>query len=112
MKTDEFVQWVRAVINTQADPRCGNSAALDDFSPDGMSEFCYPKKFTVAGDAYCWTISGAHTKGRHHCTHYEIWFFGKAFGSGLKIATVGPTKAKIRKGLRQIYEYYMEVDGL
>jgi hypothetical protein len=60
----------------------------------------------VSGDAYMWSVSSAHTKGRHLCTHYEIWFFGPAFGSGQRIATGSPTKAKIRCGLRKIYDYY------
>ena len=108
MKNEEFVRWIRAVINPQADPAHGSAAALDDFSSDGVSEFCYPKEFVVNGDTYCWTVSSAHTKGRHLCTHYEVWFFGKAFGAGMKIATGSPTKAKIRKGLKQIFEYYPE----
>ena len=77
-----FLLWLREVVQPQADPRSGNAAALDDFSPDGMRE------------------------GRHLCTHYEIWFFGPAFGSGQRIATGSPTKAKIRCGLRKIYDYY------
>ena len=71
-----------------------------------MREYCYPKEFTVSGDAYMWSVSIAHTKGRYLCTHYEIWFFGPAFGSGQRIATGSPTKAKIRRGLRKIYDYY------
>ena len=101
-----FLLWLRKVVQPQADPRSGNAAALDDFSPDGMREYCYPKEFTVSGDAYMWSVSSAHTKGRHLCTHYEIWFFGPAFGSGQRIATGSPTKAKIRRGLRKIYDYY------
>ena len=92
-----FLLWLREVVQAQADPRSGNAAALDDFSPDGMREYCYPKEFTVSGDAYMWSVSIAHTNGRYLCTHYEIWFFGPAFG---------PTKAKIRRGLRKIYDYY------
>ena len=69
-----FLLWLREVVQPQADPRSGNAAALDDFSPDGMREYCYPKEFTVSGDAYMWSVSSAHTKGRHLCTHYEIWF--------------------------------------
>ena len=75
-----FLLWLREVVQPQADPRSGNAAALDDFSPDGMREYCYPKEFTVSGDAYMWSVSSAHTKRRHLCTHYEIWFFGPAFG--------------------------------
>ena len=38
-----FLLWLREVVQPQADPRSGNAAALDDFSPDGMREYCYPK---------------------------------------------------------------------
>lgn len=103
-----FERWLRAVINPQADPAHGNSVALDDFSKDGMTEYAYPKEFTVHGDLYQWTASSAHTKGRHLCTHYEIWFYGPAFGPGRRISTGGPTKAKIRRGLRVIYQFYRE----
>ena len=41
-----FLLWLREVVQPQADPRSGNAAALDDFSPDGMREYCYPKEFT------------------------------------------------------------------
>lgn len=58
-----FLLWLREVVQPQADPRSGNAAALDDFSPDGMREYCYPKEFTVSGDAYMWSVSSAHTKG-------------------------------------------------
>ena len=40
-----FLLWRREVVQPQADPRSGNAAALDDFSPDGMREYCYPKEF-------------------------------------------------------------------
>lgn len=101
-----FLLWLREVVQPQSDPLSGNAVALDDFSPDGMREYCYPKEFTVSGDAYMWSVSIAHTKKRYLCTHYEIWFFGPAFGSGQRIATGSPTKAKIRRGLRKIYDYY------
>lgn len=103
-----FERWLRSVINPQADPAHGNAAALDDFSKDGMTEYAYPKEFTVCGDAYRWTVSTAHTKGRHLCTHYEIWFYGPAFGPGRRIGTGVPTKALIRRGLRVIHQFYME----
>ena len=35
-----FLLWLREVVQPQADPRSGNAAALDDFSPDGMREYC------------------------------------------------------------------------
>lgn len=103
-----FERWIRDVINPQADPAHGNAAALDDFSKDGMTEYTYPKRFTVCGDTYRWTVSSAHTRGRHLCTHYELWFFGPAFGTGRRIGTGGPTKAMIRRGLRLIYQFYRE----
>lgn len=105
---DEFISWIRTVINPQADPRSGNAAALDDFSEDGNSEYCYPKDFEVCGCKYWWTVSLAHTRGRSLCTHYEIWFFGPAFGAGMRIATGGPTKANIRKGLRKVFDFHRE----
>lgn len=103
-----FKRWLRADINSQADAECGNAVALDDFTPDGMHEYCYPKEFSVYGDDYRWTVSSTHTRRRHLCTHYEIWFFGRAFGPGLRIATGPPTEPKIRKGLRIIFDYYQK----
>lgn len=105
MKKD-FIAWIRTVINPQAKLDCNNSAALDDFSADGNLEYCYPEKFKVSGNQYLWTVSLAHTRGRSLCTHYEIWFFGPAFGAGKRIATGAPTKAKIQKGLRVIFDFY------
>lgn len=46
-----FLLWLREVVQPQSDPLSGNAVALDDFSPDGMREYCYPKEFTVSGDA-------------------------------------------------------------
>lgn len=46
-----FLLWLRKVVQPQADPNSGNAAALHDFSSDGMREYCYPKEFTVSGDA-------------------------------------------------------------
>lgn len=60
-----FLLWLREVVQPQSDPLSGNAVALDDFSPDGMREYCYPKEFTVSGDAYMWSVSIAHTKGRY-----------------------------------------------
>ena len=73
----EFIQWIRDVINTQATPN-GNSVCLDDFSKDEMTEYSYPKEFTVNGDRYYWNVSTAHTKSRHFTTHYELGFSGTA----------------------------------
>lgn len=101
-----FTQWVRTVINPQADPGQNNAVALDDFSRDGMAEYCYPKEFTVNGDVYRWTVSTSHTPRRHLCTHHEIWFFGPAFGAGRRVATGSPDKTKVRRGLRIIYQFY------
>ena len=67
-----FLLWLRVVVQPQADPNSGNTAVLDDFSSDGMREYCYPKEFAVSGDAYMWSVSITHTKGRYLCTHYEI----------------------------------------
>ena len=103
---DGFLPWLREVIQPQADPAKANAVALDDFSRDGMKEYCYPKSFVVQGDSYFWSVSTAHTKGRHLCTHYELWFHGPAFAPCQRIATGAVTKAAIRKGLRQIYRYY------
>lgn len=100
-----FNEWVREVINTQASPD-GNAVSLDDFSSDGNSEYFYPKEFTVEGDKYRWYISKTHTPHRHLCTHYEIWFHGRAFGISARIATGMLTKEKIRKGLKQIFNFY------
>ena len=52
-----FLLWLREVVQPQADPRSGNAAALDDFSPDGMREYCYPKEFTA--------VSYTHLRDRH-----------------------------------------------
>ncbi len=93
------------MINPQANKN-GNSVALDDFSKDGMTEFCYPKTFVVHGDTYSWDISTAHTKNRSLCTHYELWFTGKAFGGTKRIATGNLTLTNVRKGLKEIYQYY------
>ena len=100
-----FIEWIRKVINPQA-VKNGNSVALDDFSKDGMTEYCYPKIFIVHGDEYSWDISLAHTKRKSLTSHYEIWFNGKAFGGSKRIATGGLTLSKIRKGLKIVYNYY------
>lgn len=109
MKNQHFILWLREVVQPQADPARSNAAALDDFSQDGMTEYLYPHEFQVQGDAYYWTVSTAHTKGRSLCTHYELWFFGPAFGAGEKVATGPLTKSKVRKGLRKIYRHYYPV---
>lgn len=106
MKNQHFILWLREVVQPQADPARSNAAALDDFSPDGMTEYLYPHEFQVQGDAYYWTVSTAHTKGRSLCTHYELWFFGPAFGAGARVATGPLTKSKVRKGLQKIYRHY------
>jgi len=106
MIDSEFIKWVREIINPQAKPN-GNSVCVDDYSKDGMSEYKYPQEFVVNGDTYNWAISRRHTKGRHLCTHYELWFYGKAFRTGSqKIATGNLTKTKLRSGLKIIYNYY------
>lgn len=71
-----FLLWLREVVQPQADPRSGNAAALDDFSPDGMREYCYPKEFTVSGDAYMWSdFKRPHKRAWHLCTHYRNLVF-------------------------------------
>lgn len=72
-----FLLWLREVVQPQADPRSGNAAALDDFSPDGMREYCYPKEFTVSGDAYMWSVSSAHTKGGISAPTTKFGFSGQ-----------------------------------
>lgn len=101
----DFIKWIREVINPQA-YKNGNSVSLDDFSKDGLMEYSYPKTFVVNNDVYSWDVSLAHTKGRSLCTHYELWFSGKAFQGSKKIATGTLTLGKVRKGLKAIYEYY------
>lgn len=101
----EFIKWIREVINPQAMSN-GNSVALNDYSKDGMTEYSYPKKFIVNGDTYYWTVSSNHTKGRHLTTHYELWFYGAAFKRAKKIATGEITLSKVRKGLKEIYDFY------
>lgn len=106
----DFIKWIRDVINPQAGP--GNNACVDDFSKDGMKEYSYPKEFVVNGDLYSWTIGSHHTKGRHLCTHYELWFHGKAFKTGQqKIATGSLTLTKLRAGFKIIYNYYNNRTG-
>jgi hypothetical protein len=107
MNNPEFVKWLRNVINPQAVPG-GNSVCVDDYAKDGMSEYSYPKEFIVEGDSYRWSVSSCHTKRRHLCTHYELWFYGKAFKGGCqRISTGYLTKAKLRSGLKIIYNYYL-----
>lgn len=102
---DNFKKWIRNNINTQA-AQGGNSVALGDYSKDGMTEYSYPKRFTLYGDKYYWDISSRPTKGRHLTTHYELWFHGRAFGGDMKIALGQLTLAKLKKGLKIIYDYY------
>jgi hypothetical protein len=84
-----------------------------DYSPDGTIEYTYPRRFIVNGDAYEWWMSSNHTKGHHLCTHYELWFHGAAFpGKSQKISTGQLTKVNLRKGFRQIYEYYKNLPNL
>ena len=102
----EFIYWIRTVINTQAVSN-GNAVSVSDYSKDKKIEYFYPKSFAVNGDKYSWDISKHHTKGRHLTTHYELWFYGRAFkGGAAKIATGQVTMSNLRKGLRKIYEFY------
>lgn len=102
---DNFKKWIRNNINTQA-AQGGNSVALGDYSKDGMTEYSYPKRFTLYGDEYCWDISSYHTNGRHSTTHYELWFYGRAFRGHMKIATGALTLSNLKRGLKIIYDYY------
>lgn len=103
----DFINWIREVINPQANKN-GNSVCLDDYSKDGMTEYSYPKTFIVNGDEYSWNVSTTHTKSRSLTTHYELWFTGKAFNETKRIATGEVTLSKVRKGLKEIYEYYKQ----
>ena len=42
-------------------------------------------------------------------THYEIWFNGKAFNGSKRIATGEITLTKVRKGFREIFNFYNEI---
>lgn len=73
-----FLLWLREVVQPQADPRSGNAAALDDFSPDGMREYCYPKEFTVSGDAlYVVGFKRPHQKGGISAPTTKFGFSGQ-----------------------------------
>lgn len=107
MNNADFIKWLREVINTQAGS--GNNVCVDDFTKDGMREYLYPKEFTVNGDQYSWSIGLHHTKRRHLCSHYELWFHGKAFKANhQKVATGNLTMTKLRAGLKIIYNYYKQ----
>lgn len=101
----EFIKWIREIINPQATFN-GNSVALNDYSKDGMTEYSYPKEFIVSGDNYYWNVSTTHTRNRSLVTHYELWFNGKAFKGSKRIATGEITLSKVRKGLREIFDFY------
>lgn len=107
MNKNGFNEWIREVINVQATPN-GNSVLLDDFSSDGMKEFAYPKEFSVCGDKYYWDVGTRKTKGRGMSSHYELWFHGKAFNGDKRISTGKITLNKIKRGLKEIYNYYIE----
>ena len=72
-----FLLWLREVVQPQADPRSGNAAALDDFSPDGMREYCYPKEFTVSGDAYMGRFQAPTQKGGISAPTTKFGFSGQ-----------------------------------
>lgn len=101
----EFIKWIREVINPQATPN-GNSVALDDYSKDRMTEYSYPREFIVNGDTYYWNVSTTHTKSRSLVTHYELWFNGRAFNGSKRVATGEITLSKVRRGLREIFDFY------
>jgi hypothetical protein len=103
MSFNEFKMF----LSSQADNTKGNSVAVDDFSRDGMTEYFYPKEFTVNGNVYRWSIGKKHTKNRHLTTHYELWGHGKGIGS-YKVATGVLTKGKLFKFFKAIHNYYIE----
>lgn len=107
MNKNGFNRWIRDVINTQATPN-GNSVLLDDFSSDGTTEYSYPKEFVVNGDKYYWDVGTRKTKGRGMSSHYELWFHGKAFNGGKRISTGEITLNRVKMGLKEIYNYYIE----
>ena len=72
-----FLLWLREVVQPQADPRSGNAAALDDFSPDGMREYCYPKEFTVSGDAICGRFQSPTQRGGISAPTTKFGFSGQ-----------------------------------
>lgn len=87
----------------------GNSVSIGHYYNNGMSEYHYPYTFQVFGDTYSWSISTNHTRMRHLCTHYELWFHGKAFPAfASKIATGELTKSKLFKGFEKIRLFYIE----
>jgi len=100
---NEFNKWVRSVINPQAHSN-GNNISLDDFSRDGMREYLYPIIFVVEGVTYRWSYGTRKTRGRGMSSHYELWLHADVSGFSKKIATGEWTLAKMRKGLRMIFD--------
>ena len=72
-----FLLWLREVVQPQADPRSGNAAALDDFSPDGMREYCYPKEFTVSGEPICGRFQSPTQRGGISAPTTKFGFSGQ-----------------------------------
>ena len=86
----------------------GNAVSVDHYYNNGTAEYYYPKQFTVLGDTYDWSIGTRHTKGRHLCTHYELWFSGRAFPRCTgKIATGILTKGNLFNGFEKIRQFYI-----
>jgi len=102
---NEFKKWVREVINTQAQPN-GNAMLLDDFKEDGFGEYSYPKEFFVNGIKFWWSMGYYKTRGKGMSSHFEIWLHSTGSFSE-RVATGELTLAKIRKGLKMIYERFV-----
>ncbi len=93
----EFLQF----ISQQATPG-GNAVLVDDWNREKTKEFPYPKHFEINGRSYYWSIGLAHTKGRHLCTHYELWGRGLKGGSQ-RFATGELTRGKLFRYFKAIY---------
>lgn len=102
MSFNEFKMYLSSMANMN-----GNSVTVDDFSRDGMTEYSYPKEFILNGNTYSWSIGSRHTKGKHLCTHLEMWGHGKGVGS-YKFATGQLTKNKLFKFFKDIHKFYIQ----
>ena len=72
-----FLLWLREVVQPQADPRSGNAAALDDFSPDGMREYCYPKELRCPATPICGRFQAPTQKGGISAPTTKFGFSGQ-----------------------------------
>jgi hypothetical protein len=90
----------------------GNAVCVDHYYNNGMSEYAYPKQFTVFGDKYYWSMSSWHTKGKSMSVHWELWFHGRAFpGRNERISTGELTKGKLFAGFEKIRQFYIVERG-